>query len=125
MIAIVDDDAGVRAALEALLLSLRYNTCTFGSAEDFLNSEKLHDISCLITDVHMPGMSGFDLQDRLLATGHRIPVIIITGDPNSTARERAMKAGAICFLSKPHDTAQLIECIEKALQATSKPPARL
>jgi len=124
MIAIVDDDAGARTALEALLRSLRYNTCTFGSGDDFLNSGKLYDFSCLITDLHMPGMSGFDLQDRLLAIGHRLPVIIITGDPNSTARARAMKSGAICFLAKPHDTAHLIECIEKALQTKSQPSAR-
>ena len=125
MIAIIDDDARVRKALEALLRSLSYNTCTFGSAEDFLNSGKLPDTSCLITDLHMPGVSGLDLQDRLLAMGHPIPVIIITGRPDSVALARAMKAGAICFLSKPHDTAHLIECIEKALRATPRPPARL
>jgi FixJ family two-component response regulator len=117
MIAIVDDDKGARQALEMLVRSLGHKASTFGSAEDFLKFEKLHHISCLITDLQMPGLSGLDLQDRLVAKGHRIPTIFITGRPNDGARARAMKAGAVCFLSKPHDVPHLIGCIEKALQA--------
>ena len=79
MIAIVDDDEGARDALERLVRSLGHNASTFGSAEEFLKSEKLHDTSCLITDVQMPGLTGIDLQDRLIAEGHRIPIIFITG----------------------------------------------
>ena len=68
LIAIIDDDRGLRAALESLVRALGYNASSFASAEEFLKSEKLHDTSCLITDVQMPGLSGLDLQDRLIAT---------------------------------------------------------
>ena len=77
MIAIVDDYKPVREALESIMRSLGYRTSTFGSAEDVLKSEKLHDTSCLITDVQMPGLTGIDLQDRLNASGHRIPIIFL------------------------------------------------
>jgi hypothetical protein len=86
MIAIVDDDKGTREALEMLVRSLGHNAFQFGSAEDFLESEKLRDTSCLITDVQMPGLTGLNLQDRLIADGHRIPIIFITGHPDDNAR---------------------------------------
>jgi FixJ family two-component response regulator len=117
MIAIVDDDQGVRIALERLVRSWGHNASTFGSAEELLESEKLNSTSCLITDLQMPGLTGFDLQDRLIAGGHRIPVIFITGHPDDNARARAMKAGAAAFLAKPVDADHLIGCIEKSLQA--------
>src|SRR6478735_5053217 len=99
MIAIVDDYELLREALEKLLRSLGHRTSTFVSAEDFLESGTLHDTSCLITDVRMPGMSGIDLQDRLIAEGHCIPIIFITGHPDDSVRARAMKAGAMGFLA--------------------------
>ena len=117
MIAIVDDDKGARDGLEMLVRSLGHNTSTFGSAEEFLKSERLHDTSCLITDVQMPGLSGLDLQDRMIADGHCIPIIFITGHPDDNARVRAMKAGAIGFLQKPVHADHLSGCVEKALQA--------
>jgi FixJ family two-component response regulator len=116
-ISIVDDDKSVRVALETLMRSLGHNVSTFGSAEEFLESEKLHDTSCLITDLQMPGLNGIDLQNRLFAEGHRIPVIFITGHPDDNVRARAMNAGAVGFLAKPVRARHLIECIEKALQA--------
>jgi FixJ family two-component response regulator len=80
LIAIVDDDEPVRDATKALVRSLGYNNVsTFGSAGEFLKSEQVHDTSCLITGVQMPGLSGLDLQDRLIARGHRIPIIFMTG----------------------------------------------
>ena len=94
-----------------------YNVSTFASADEFLKSEQLRNTSCLITDLHMPGLSGIDLQDRLIARGHRIPIIFITGYPDENDRTRAMKAGAVAFLSKPYVDAHLIGCIEKALEA--------
>ena len=117
VVAIVDDDRGAREALEMLVRSVGHNVSMFGSALEFLKSEKLHATSCLITDLQMPGLSGLDLQDHLIAEGHRIPLIFITGHPNDSARARAMKAGAVAFLSKPHDVHHLIGCIEKALLA--------
>ena len=117
MIAIVDDDEAVRDATKTLVRSLGYNASTFGSAEEFLKSEQVHDTSCLITDLQMPGLSGVDLQDRLIARGHRIPIIFITGYPDENVRARAMKAGAVAFLSKPVDADHLIGYLEKALKA--------
>src|SRR3954451_21934637 len=78
IISIVDDDDGVREATASLVRSLGYRASTFASADEFLKSEQVSNTSCLITDVRMPGMSGIDLQDRLIADGHRIPIIFIT-----------------------------------------------
>jgi len=107
----------LREALEKLLRSLGHRISTFGSAEDFLESGKLHDTSCLITDVRMPGISGIDLQDRLIADGHCIPIIFITAHFDDHFRQRAMKAGAVAFLVKPVDTDQLIYHLDQALKA--------
>ena len=117
MIAIVDDDEALREAMKSLVRSLGYGVSTFGSAEEFLKSEQVIDTSCLITDLHMPGLSGLDLQDRLIARGHRIPIIFITGFPDDTARARAMKAGALAFLTKPINQHHLVDHLEKALKA--------
>lgn len=119
MIAIVDDDKSVRVALERLLRSLGHNASTFDSAEDFLKSEKLHDTSCLITDVQMPGLTGIELQDRLIAEGLRIPIIFMTAYSDENIRARAMRVGAAGFLLKPVDANHLIGCIEIALQAAA------
>ena len=117
IIAIVDDDESMREATENLVRSLGYHASTFSSADEFLNSEQLHDTSCLITDLHMPGLSGIDLQDRLIARGHRIPIIFITGYPDENVRTRAIKAGAVGFLSKPYNHDHLLGCLDKALKA--------
>ena len=117
MIAIVDDDDVVREAMKSLMRSLGYNASTFGSADEFLKSEQVSKTSCLVTYLQMPGLSGIDLQDWLIARGHRIPIIFITGHPDDNVRARAMKAGAIGFLVKPVDVDQLIGCIKKVLQA--------
>src|SRR5436190_6531186 len=114
MIAIVDDDKAVRVAMKSLLRSLSYHASTFGSAEEFLNSEQVDDTSLLITDVQMPGLSGIELQDRLIARGHRIPIIFITAYSDETAPIRAMKAGALAFLIKPVNADHLLSHLEKA-----------
>jgi FixJ family two-component response regulator len=115
-ISIVDDDEAVREGIEQLLQALGYNASTFGSAEEFLRSEQIHSTSCIITDLRMEGLSGLDLQDRLIAGGFRIPIIFITAHPSENARTRAMKAGALGFLSKPFNVADLIGCLEKSVQ---------
>jgi FixJ family two-component response regulator len=115
LIAIVDDEEPVRDATKSLVRSLGYHASTFASADDFLKSEHVHDTSCLITDVQMPGLSGIDLQEQLVARGHCIPIIFMTGYPNDSVRARAMKAGAVCFLNKPFSEDHFIGCIEKAL----------
>ena len=108
MIAIVDDDDVVREAMKSLMRSLGYNASTFGSAEEFLNSEQISRTSCLITDLHMPGLSGLDLQDRLIAEGYRFPIIFLTGYPDENVRARALKSGAVAFLSKPFNQDHLL-----------------
>ena len=116
-IALVDDDAGVRQAMGALLRSLGYSVTAFATAETFLSSEQLHDTSCLITDVQMPGMSGIELQARLKADGHRLPVILITAFPDEGVRDRAMQLGAVSFLTKPVNQATLVDCLDRALNS--------
>src|SRR5262249_49230526 len=103
MISIVDDDDCVRESLRDLIESLGYDVATFQSAERFLEAADLTETSCLISDLQMPGLSGLDLQDQLIAGGHRIPVIFVTAFPEEKLRFRAMSAGAVGFLRKPFD----------------------
>ena len=117
IISIVDDDASVREAIKRLIRSLGYNAWTFASADEFLKSEQVRDTSCVITDLHMPGLSGIDLQDILIARGHRTPIIFITAYPEEDVRARAMKAGAVGFLSKPLNHDHLVGHLENALKA--------
>ena len=116
IISIVDDDTSVRNAARRLLRSLGYLTATFSSAEEFLQSGRLRETACLITDVQMPGMSGVDLQSHLTANGHDLPVIFVTAYPEASVRARALSAGAFGFLSKPFSEDNLIECLDRALE---------
>jgi FixJ family two-component response regulator len=116
VISIIDDDESVRGATRSLVRSLGFTAQTFASAEDFLQSPRVNDSSCVITDVQMPGLSGVELQSRLLAQGCRIPIIFITAFPDENVEARAMKAGAICFLSKPFDGSTLIKYLDVALK---------
>jgi FixJ family two-component response regulator len=116
VISIVDDDESVREATKSLVRSLGYSAMTFGSAEEFLNSAHLTATACLITDVQMPGLSGVELQDRLIADGHRMPVIFVTAFPDESLQGRVLKTGAIGYLPKPFNEDRLIECIDAALK---------
>jgi FixJ family two-component response regulator len=113
LIAVVDDDAIVRTAIEALVQSLGYPTVSFQSAEDFLSSRRVEDIACLVTDVRMPGKSGLELHQQLLADGHRTPVIFMTAFQHEF-RERCLAAGAAGFLTKPIRDESLIKCLDLA-----------
>ena len=115
MISIVDDDNFVRESLRDLIESLGYEVATFESAERFLGAARLPETACLITDLQMPGLSGLDLQSRLIADGHCIPIIFVTAFPDERFRVRAMSAGAVGFLRKPFDEGLLISCLETAL----------
>jgi FixJ family two-component response regulator len=103
MISIIDDDAFVRMATDGLVRSLGYRTTTFASAEDYLQSDRINDTSCVITDVQMPGLSGVELQSLLVARGNCTPMIFITAFPEEKVRRRVLEAGAIGILSKPFD----------------------
>ena len=117
LIAVVDDDESMRDAIQSLVRSLGHNVSTFASANEYLKSEQVHDTSCIITDVQMPGLSGVDLQDHLIARGLCIPIIFMTGFPDDRVRARAMKAGAVGFFSKPFSEDHFIGCIDQALKA--------
>jgi FixJ family two-component response regulator len=114
-ISIVDDDESVREATRALVRALGYGALTFASAEEFLSSDHVDETCCLITDVQMTGLSGVELQKRLIAEGRRVPVIFITAFPDERTRSRALDAGAIGFLSKPFSDENLIHCLDRAL----------
>ncbi len=116
VISIIDDDGSVRAATCNLVKSLGYTVHAFASAEEFLRSPHLNDTSCVIADVQMPKMSGIELQARLIAEGYRVPFIFITAFSVDSARVRALKSGAACFLAKPFAGEALIDCLDAALQ---------
>jgi FixJ family two-component response regulator len=115
MISIVDDDVCSRGGMEGLLRSLGYVAVTFASAEDFLGSNYVNDTSCLITDVHMPGLSGVELHRRLLDDGFAAPTIFVSGLADEATRREALAAGAVAFLSKPFGQKSLVDCLKTAL----------
>lgn len=115
-VAVVEDDVSLREATKRLLRLLGYATDSFASAEDFLSSGHVHDTSCLITDVDLPGMSGVELQSRLTSDGHRMPVIFITAFPDEAIRARVLSRGALCYLSKPLEEQSLIAWLDQALK---------
>jgi len=117
MISIVDDDEGVRLATGQLVRALGYAVATFASAEDFLNSGRTKEMSCVIADVCMPGLTGIDLLKRVKADGHRCPVILMTSTLDDEMREPALAAGAHCILAKPYYVHDMIRCIDSAIAA--------
>ena len=116
-IAVVDDDSSVRRGLERLLRSGGYEVEAYSSVHAFLAADGLDAIGCLILDVRMPGPSGLDLQAVLAAEGRKIPIVFITGHGDISMAVRAMKAGAVDFLSKPFDADELFRAIEQAGRA--------
>jgi FixJ family two-component response regulator len=117
---VVDDDPSVRRGLERLLRTAGHRVESFASAREFLERPEHDGPRCLVLDVRMPGQSGLDLHDRLVASGRDIPVIFITGHADVPMAVRAMKAGAIDFLSKPFDDAELLGAARQALERDSK-----
>jgi FixJ family two-component response regulator len=115
LIAIVDDDDLVREAAKELIETTGLRARAFACAESFLGSDYISKTSCIIADIHMPGLSGFQLHRRLLDSGRDIPVIFITAFPDERSRQGALKAGAICYLKKPFEPAHLLSCVQSAL----------
>jgi FixJ family two-component response regulator len=114
-ISCVDDDVSVCEAIKGFLRAFGFNAETYSSAEEFLQSGRLDDTSCLITDVQLHGISGLQLQDRLAESGYRIPVIVMTAFPDDRVHARAFSAGAVCFLTKPITKDDLLTSIRSAL----------
>jgi FixJ family two-component response regulator len=115
IISLIDDDEAVREATGHLIQSIGYAVETYASATEYLYSGRVSDTACLIADVQMPGMSGIELQQRLIADGHRIPVIFMTGFPTERMRATLLSLGAIGYLRKPFSDDCLITCLDKAL----------
>jgi FixJ family two-component response regulator len=113
---VVDDDLSVREALEGLIRSAGLRVETFASAQEFLARPRADLPSCLVLDVRLPGLSGLDLQMRLAEINLEIPIIFITGHGNVPAAVRAMKAGALEFLTKPFTDRDLLEAIQQAIK---------
>jgi FixJ family two-component response regulator len=110
-VSVVDDDSSVREATSGLLRALGYDVRLFASAEDFLASGAAAETGCLISDVQMPGRSGFDLQADLSAQGRHVPIIFISAFANEANRARALAAGAAGFLAKPYSDMALADCL--------------
>jgi FixJ family two-component response regulator len=112
---VVDDDANVRASIQGLLKSAGLSSQAFETAEDFLRAKRSDAPSCLILDVDLPGMNGLDFQEQLTKAGLRIPIVFITAHGDIPMTVRAMKLGAMEFLTKPFDDVALLNAIQQAL----------
>jgi FixJ family two-component response regulator len=119
LISIVDDDQSFRDATRRLVKSLGYRADTFASAEEFLQSDRVSDTACLILDVNMRGLSGIDLQSHLIAQANLTPIIFVTAIPEERIQAKAIKAGAVGFLSKPFKEESLINHLNVALKGNS------
>jgi FixJ family two-component response regulator len=115
-ICIIDDDESVRRALRRLLHSAGFQTAAFATAEEFLQSAEQRTPACLILDVHLPGLSGLELQQQLTAEGRNVPIVVITAYPTSQVREHVLRAGAVGFLEKPFDDQSLLDAVEQGLR---------
>jgi FixJ family two-component response regulator len=116
LLAVVDDDADVRIALMRLVSSAGFAVESFATGTEFLLSIEHHQPDCVVLDVHMPGMSGFEVQSALARDGREIPVVMITGHDTADARHRARELGASAYLAKPVDHEALLAAIEGAMR---------
>src|SRR4030081_1429779 len=112
---VIDDDAGVRASIQGLLKSVGLQSRCFGTAQEFLDSKRPDAPSCLVLDVRLPGVNGLDFQRELADAGVRIPIIFITGHGDIPMTVKAMKSGAVEFLTKPFRHQTMLDAIHKAL----------
>jgi FixJ family two-component response regulator len=114
LISVIDDDESMLLALAELLGLLGFEVKTYASGEEFILSGFDHSPNCILTDVHMPGLSGIDLKRWLDARSCSTPVIMITARSDPHVREKALASGAVCLLSKPFDAEALLECLKRA-----------
>jgi FixJ family two-component response regulator len=115
LVAIIDDDDSIRSATGNLLEAAGYATATFQSADEFLRAQSRHQVSCIVTDMRMPGMTGLDLFEALVAANGAIPTVLVTAYPDEAVRMRARQAGILCYLSKPFSPEELCACVDAAI----------
>jgi FixJ family two-component response regulator len=115
IISVIDDDESLRSATIDLLNSAGFSCEAFGSAEVWLASANIAETACLILDIRMPGMSGLELQQQLTVMGHATPIIFVTAYPEERSRRQALNGGALCYLPKPFDDRELLNCVLLAL----------
>ena len=121
---IIDDDESVRKGLSRLLRSTGFEVETFATAERFLEREHYDGIGCLVLDVRMPGISGIDLQDELGKADYSMPIVFITGHGNIPMGVQAIKKGAVDFLAKPFDDAELLQAVREAIAKDARARAQ-
>jgi FixJ family two-component response regulator len=119
LVAVVDDEESVRRALGRLIRSAGFGVETYGSGVEFMQSLQRNRPHCVVLDLRMPAVSGFDVQNALVRSGTGVPVIVITGDDSPESRERTLRSGARAYLRKPVDDAMLIEAIHSAIQGAA------
>ncbi len=117
LISVVEDDEPFRESMRKLMMALGYTVEAFASAAEFLASPLLSATACLVTDVQMPGMTGLELHRHLVDVGYRIPTILVTAYPDEITRNRALKDGVVCYVSKPVDDEHLECCLRSALES--------
>jgi FixJ family two-component response regulator len=115
LVAVVDDDESVRESLPDLLGEFGFRSKVFSSAEQFLASDSVSQMKCLVLDIVMPGMTGFDLQQELKARGHNVPIVFISAQKDDIVRKRALDGGAVGFLLKPFSDTALLNALNTAL----------
>ena len=115
LVAVVEDDKLLRNATRDLLKAAGYSADTFEDAESFLSSASRASTGCLVVDMRMPGMTGLELHQALVASGDEIPTVLITARPEASAQARARAAGITCYLTKPFAPDDLLECVREAL----------
>src|SRR6266478_203685 len=121
LVSVVEDDQFFRESMRRLMRSLGYAVEVFPSAADFLASPRLVETACLIADVHMPAMTGVELNKHLIEMGYAIPTILVTAYPNDVDRARALNDGVVCYLRKPVDEQHLMRCLRAALPSGEPP----
>ena len=116
LVAIVDDDESIRDTTKDLLESAGFSAAVFARAASLLKSRRLSQVSCLITDMRMPNMTGLELHQHLVASNRAIPTILMTAYPDERSRRQALKANVVCYLTKPFAADELLACLRRALQ---------
>jgi FixJ family two-component response regulator len=121
LVSIIDDDFSVRRALRRLVASAGFSVETFASGGEFLDSDSLGRSHCIVLDIHLGGLSGFDVQERLKEMGVQVPVIFITAHDDAATHTRVNGSGAVAYLRKPFEEHALLDAIERAIGKADLP----